>query len=269
MRQPLVRRASDKTLMDFAHLLADDASKATLAHFRKAIDVANKDSGGYDPVTEGDRAAERAMVRRITRSHPDHGVLGEEFGSRNETAALRWVLDPIDGTRAFIMGQPLWGTLIGLLEGDQPVLGLMSQPFTEERFWGTSAGAFWRRGTAPARRLKTRTGGKLADAILTATTPDMFTSADFAAFNRVGAAARMTRFGGDCYNYCLLAAGFIDVVAETGLKPYDIVALIPIIEKAGGVVTTWDGKPATSGGRIVACGDKRVHDEVLKLLARG
>lgn len=264
-----VRRASDKALIDFAHLLADQAGKATLAHFRKAIDIGNKQAGGYDPVTEGDRAAERAMLRLIARTFPEHGVVGEEYGNRNANADMRWVLDPIDGTRAFIMGQPLWGTLIGLLSGARPVLGLMSQPYTQERFWGSAAGTFWRRGEGATRRVKTRALGKLGDAILTCTTPDMFTAAEGTAFARVSEAARMTRYGGDCYNYCLLASGFIDVIVEASLKPYDIVALIPIIEAAGGVVTTWDGGAATDGGRIVAAGDKRVHEAALALLARG
>lgn len=267
MRPSTTRRTSDKALITFAHLLADKAGKATLAHFRKPIEVENKGAAAYDPVTEGDRAAERAMTRLIARTYPEHGVIGEEFGNIKEAARLRWVLDPIDGTRAFIMGQPLWGSLIGLLDGPDPVLGLMAQPFTQERWWGSAAGAFWRRADGPARRLRTRTTGKLGNAILTATAPDMFSRQEGAAFARVSEAARMTRFGGDCYNYCLLAAGFVDLIVEASLKPYDIVALIPIIEGAGGVVTSWDGKPATSGGRIVACGDPRLHEQALNLLA--
>lgn len=269
MRPSTTRRASDKALITFAHLLADKAGKATLAHFRKPIDVENKGAAVYDPVTEGDRAAERAMSRLIAQTYPEHGIVGEEFGSVNAAAQLRWVLDPIDGTRAFIMGQPLWGTLIGLLDGPTPALGLMAQPFTQERWWGSTAGAYWRRADAAARRLQTRTAGKLDTAILTATTPDMFTGAEADAFARVSAGVRMTRFGGDCYNYCLLAGGYIDMVIEAGLKPYDIVALIPIIEAAGGVVSDWDGRPATSGGRVIACGDRRLHEQALRLLARG
>lgn len=261
-------RPTDKALIDFAHLLADQAEKATLPHFRKVIAVQDKGSReDYDPVTQADQNAERVISKLIAKHFPDHGLIGEEFGNRNESAQLRWVIDPIDGTRAFIMGQPLWGTLIGLIDGDTPAVGLMAQPFTRERFWGSSAGSFWRHGAANARRLKTRTGGKLADAILASTAPNLLKGHEDA-FARVSSAARLTRYGGDCYNYCLLASGFVDVIVEAGLKTYDIVALIPIIERAGGVVTSWDGTPATEGGRVVASGDRRIHDQVLKLLSK-
>lgn len=262
-------RPTDKTLIDFAHLLADQAAKATLPHFRKVIAVQDKGStDDFDPVTQADRNAERVMSRLIAKHYPDHGLVGEEFGTRNEGARLRWVLDPVDGTRAFIMGQPLWGTLIGLVDGETPAVGLMAQPFTQERFWGSSAGAFWRRAGGSSRRIKSRTGLKLADAILASTAPNLVKGHE-SAFARVSAATRMTRFGGDCYNYCLLASGFVDIIIEAGLKTYDVVALIPIIERAGGVITTWEGKAATHGGRIVASGDPRLHDQVLKLLAMG
>jgi myo-inositol-1(or 4)-monophosphatase len=177
------------------------------------------------------------------------------------------VIDPIDGTRAFIIGAPLWGTLIGLLDAGQPVLGLMNQPFTGERFWGAGGKArSSTRGGAP-RSLKTRPCATLADAVLTTTHPDMFSApGEQAAFQRLKAQARMTRFGGDCYAYCLLAGGFIDLIVEAGLKTYDVVALVPIIEGAGGRITTWQGKPATEGGRIVAAGDARLHKEALAVL---
>lgn len=263
-------RPGDKALVDFAHLLADEAAKSTLPHFRKVIAVQDKGSrDDYDPVTKADKNAERAISRLITRRFPEHGLIGEEFGSHNESARLRWVIDPVDGTRAFIMGQPLWGTLIGLIDGDKAAVGMMDQPYTRERFWGSSAGAFWRRDGGSAKRLKTRTGGKLSDAILSSTAPNMFKGAETEAFARVSKGARMTRYGGDCYNYCLLACGFVDLVIEASLKTYDIVALIPIIERAGGVITTWEGKPANDGGRVVASGDARIHEQVLKLLAKG
>lgn len=262
-------RITDKTLVEFAHLLADAAAKVTLPHFRKAIAV--EDKGGrddYDPVTKADQNAEKAIRRLIERAYPDHGLIGEEFGNRNETAPLRWVIDPIDGTRAFIMGQPLWGTLIGLIDGERAAIGMMDQPYTRERFWGSSAGSFLRREGQKPRRIATRTGGKLSDAILASTAPNLLKGHEDA-FGRVSKGARLTRWGGDCYNYCLLASGFVDVIIEAGLKTYDIVALIPIIERAGGRVTTWDGGPAEGGGRIVASGDPRIHDQVLKLLAKG
>jgi myo-inositol-1(or 4)-monophosphatase len=181
---------------------------------------------------------------------------------------LKWVVDPIDGTRAFIMGYPLWGTLIGLVEDGVPRLGLLDQPFTGERFWSEGGAAYLRVREAADRRLSTRACAGLRHAVLSTTHPDLFEAgAEARGFARLKAAARMTRFGGDCYAYAMLAAGFVDIVAEAGLKPYDIVALIPIIEGAGGRVTTWDGGPASAGGRILATGDARVHDEALALLA--
>ena len=229
----------------------------------------NKASGsGYDPVTAADQAAERAIRAAIAKSYPDHGILGEEFAAVRGAGRYQWVVDPIDGTRAFIMGSPMWGTLIGLIEDDKPVLGLMDQPFTRERFWAHGGATRMRVADGRTRRLKTRSCSELSQAVLTSTHPDLFSSPkELAAFGRIKGRARMTRYGGDCYGYCLLAAGFVDVVVEAGLKAHDVAALIPIIEGAGGRITTWDNKPALRGGRIVATGDKRVHEEALALLS--
>ena len=254
---------------EFAHALADRAGAAVLPHFRRRLAVANKagPGGPYDPVTVADRAAERAMRAAIAKAFPDHGIVGEEFAPRAGAGAHQWVLDPIDGTRAFIMGSPLWGTLIGLVEDGVPILGLMDQPFTRERFWAAGGRAHLRGPDGRTRRLRTRPCAGLAEAVLTSTHPDLFQSQpEAAAFARVKRRARLTRFGGDCYGYCLLAAGFVDAVVEAGLKPHDVIPLIPIIEGAGGQITTWDGKPALAGGRILATGDRRVHDEALALL---
>lgn len=257
-----------KQLLAFAHELADGAGAAILPHFRRRIAVDNKaDDGGYDPVTIADRAAERRIAKAIAQRYPGHGLVGEEYGTVNPGARWRWIVDPIDGTRAFVMGSPLWGTLIGLMDADAPVLGMMDQPFTGERFWSDAKTSHWRGRDGKARRIRTRPCPQIADMVLTTTHPSLLaTSADRAAFRRLEAKARMTRFGGDCYAYCLLAAGFVDCVVESGLKPYDIVALIPIIERAGGRITSWDGGPATSGGRIVACGDAEVHAKVVEVL---
>jgi myo-inositol-1(or 4)-monophosphatase len=165
-----------------------------------------------------------------------------------------------------MMGSPLWGTLIGLLDGRKPVLGLMNQPFTGERFWSDGRVSRLRGRDGKARRLKTRACARLADATLTSTHPDLFSPAEAVSFKAVKGRVRMTRFGGDCYCYCLLAPGFVDLILEAGLKPYDIVPLTPIIEGAGGRVTTWDGGSPTQGGRIIAAGDARVHKEALVLL---
>jgi myo-inositol-1(or 4)-monophosphatase len=264
------RNRSSARYADFAHALADLAGAAVLPHFRRRLAVANKAGirGQYDPVTVADRAAERAMRAAIVEAFPDHAIIGEEFAPRAGAGPHQWVLDPIDGTRAFIMGSPLWGTLIGLLENGVPILGLMDQPFTRERFWGTGGRARLRGGDGKTRRLRTRPCAGLAEAVLTSTHPDLFESQlEAAAFARVKRRARLTRFGGDCYGYCLLAAGFVDVVVEARLKPYDVIPLIPIVEGAGGQITTWDGKPALEGGRILATGDRRVHAEAQALLA--
>ena len=263
-------RPSFKALLEFAHSLADLSGNAINPYFRKTIEVTNKaPQGAYDPVTAADRAAEQVIGRAVGARWPDHGVIGEEFGSTREDARLKWVIDPIDGTRSFIMGSPLWGTLIGLLDSETAVLGVMDQPFTQERFWSGAQATYFRRAEGRARRIRTRRCPHLGDAILSTTHPDLFAKGKEAdSFARLKANTRMTRYGGDCYAYCLLAAGFIDAVVETGLNAYDVVALIPIIERAGGRITTWEGKPATSGGRIIAAGDPRLHEKALAILAR-
>jgi len=249
------------------HELADASGAAVLPHFRKTLAVENKGrTGGYDPVTIADRNAERAIRRLIARRFPDHAVEGEEFGTTGG-GTYRWLIDPIDGTRAFVMGLPLWGTLIGLMRGDEPLLGMMDQPYIRERFWSYGRGASLRTPDGQQRKLRTRSCQSLADAILATTHPDMFApGTESRSFACVRQRVRSCRYGGDCYAYAMLAAGHIDVVIEAGLKAYDIAALIPIIEGAGGRVTTWEGKPAGGGGRILACGDPRLHEQVLKLL---
>lgn len=255
-------------LIDFSHFvneLATLSGQAILPFFRTALAPENKAEGGFDPVTEADRAAEAVMRQMIKRKLPTHGIVGEEFGSEAEDAEYVWVLDPIDGTRAFISGLPSWGTLIGLTRGGHPAYGMMHQPFTGERFFGDGGGSFYR-GPGGERRLRTRRCASLAEATLATTTPHLFDEAQRAAYDRVEAQARLTRYGTDCYAYCMVAAGHIDLVIEAGLKPYDIVALIPIIEGAGGVVTSWDGGSAAAGGTVVAAGDKRLHQAALELL---
>ena len=256
---------SSSDLRSFLDKLADAASAEILPHFRTAFAVENKGTNGFDPVTVADRAAETAIRKLIQATYPDHGIVGEEFPAERAGAENVWVIDPIDGTRAFIAGIPVWGSLIGLLSKGAPTLGMMVQPFTGERFGGDGKSA-WYTGPAGPGTLKTRACPKLGDAILSTTTPFLFDDIEMPAYRRVEAAARMARYGCDCYAYAMLAAGFIDVVIEAGLKPYDIVALIPVIEGAGGKVTTWDGGSAASGGRVVATGDPRLHEIVLKML---
>ncbi|MEZ5818814.1 MAG: histidinol-phosphatase [Hyphomicrobiaceae bacterium] len=263
-------RVAPHKLIETAHDLADASGKAILRHFRRPIAIDNKAQGSaFDPVTEADRAGERAIRKRLAALHPDHGILGEELGAKIANSPYTWVIDPVDGTRAFITGMPLWGTLIGVTCDGRAELGLMDQPYTRERIWSSAGSTQWRSTDGKVRRVRTSHCPRLEDARLTTTSPDLFSKGyESEAFARLRARARLTRFGGDCYAYCLLAAGHIDVVMEAGLKPYDIVALIPIIERAGGIVTTWDGGRAEDGGRILACGDPRLHEALLRLLAK-
>jgi len=254
----------------FAHRLADAAAPITLAHFRTKLDVANKFETGFDPVTLADKGAESAISALIQSTYPEHGVYGEEHGMRESANGLTWVIDPIDGTRSFISGSPLWGTLIALSDESGPIIGMLDQPFIGERFFGVLNGArkesFYRRG-GNTTSLKTRACAELAEATLSTTTPEMFEAPDKArAFRALQSRARLQRYGGDCYQYAQVAMGFLDLVVEAGLKPYDIHALIPIIAGAGGIVTAWTGRTANEGGDIIAAGDARAHEAALEAM---
>ncbi|MGD9802183.1 MAG: histidinol-phosphatase [Hyphomicrobiaceae bacterium] len=267
---PNEQRIPSAKLVETAHDLADASGKAILKHFRREIPIDNKAAGGsFDPVTEADRAGERAVRKRLSMLHPNHGIVGEELGTKVGSAPYTWIIDPIDGTRAFITGMPLWGTLIGVTCEDRAEIGLMDQPYTRERVWSSASATHWRGTDGRVRRVRTSPCARLEDARMTTTSPDLFARGyESAAFARLRVDARLTRFGGDCYAYCLLAAGHIDIVVEAGLKPYDIVALIPIIERAGGIVTTWDGGRAENGGRILACANAKLHELVVKRLSK-
>jgi histidinol phosphatase-like enzyme (inositol monophosphatase family) len=263
------------TAVDFAAFvdrLAQVSGEVILPFFRSAIGAEDKSRGGiFDPVTEADRGAEAAMRRLIAQTFPAHGVIGEEYGQDRPNAEYVWVLDPIDGTKSFISGLPTWGTLIGLLHNGEPVYGMMSQPFTRERYFGDGKRSRLRtlapmRGEAPptewaTRTLRTRACAGLAQATVMTTSPALIKDdADRAAYLEVERQARLVRYGADCYAYCALAAGFVDLVIETNLKPHDVVALAPIVEGAGGVMTTWEGESVAKGGRIIAAGDPRLHE---------
>jgi myo-inositol-1(or 4)-monophosphatase len=255
--------------LEFAYRMALAAGEAILPHFRVALNIEDKGGAkGYDPVTVADRAAEAIIRAEIARAHPDHGVRGEEHGWQKGASNYTWVIDPIDGTRSFILGQMHWATLIALHDGERVVAGVAHQPFVGESFVAAAGGhAEWRRGGA-CRTLRTRHCRAVANAVLACTDPKMFkTPAERAAFDRVADAARFTRWGGDCYAYCLLAMGLIDVVIESSLQAWDVQALIPIVEAAGGVITTWDGANCDEGGAVVACGDPQLLAPVLALLA--
>jgi inositol-phosphate phosphatase/L-galactose 1-phosphate phosphatase/histidinol-phosphatase len=242
--------------------LAEAAGEEIRPYFRKALIVDDKPD--LSPVTAADRAAEQVMRSLIEQRFPDHGILGEEFGRVREDAEFVWTLDPIDGTKSFISGVPLFGTLISLACAKRPILGIIDQPISRERWVGVAGRATTLNG-AP---IHCRACPALNAATLFATTPDMFEGGDAAAFSRVSNAVKLTRFGADCYAYGLLAAGFIDLVLEASLKPYDFCAMVPIVEGAGGVATDWHGAPLdlASDGRILVAGDRRAHEAAMVLL---
>jgi myo-inositol-1(or 4)-monophosphatase len=258
-----------ETLLQFAATLADAARPVALAHFRVATPVTNKLETGFDPVTEADRGAERAMRALITEHFPDHAIDGEEDGLTGGNGPWTWRLDPIDGTRAFISGLPTWGVLIGLCHHDRPVVGCMDQPFTGERFLGWSAGGtgqtHWIRGSEH-RVLTARACAALSSATVCTTDPALFAGDERAGWETVRARARLTRLGLDCYAYAMVAAGHVDAVVESGLAPHDIAALIPIIEGAGGRVTGWDGQSAPGRGQVIACGDPALTGQIAACL---
>jgi histidinol phosphatase-like enzyme (inositol monophosphatase family) len=249
----------------FFDSLAEAAKAETLPRFRVGASVVNKEQGGFDPVTEGDRGAETAIRAMIEARFPQHGILGEEHGSVGLEREHVWVIDPIDGTRAFISGLPLWGTLIGLQSNGVATMGMMDQPFTGERYFADGSQS-WYRGPDGEHKISVRGCESLSDAILFTTSPHIFTPDELALYQSVESKVRLFRYGCDCYAYVLLAAGHIDLVIESSLKPYDVGALIPIVEQAGGVITTWDGGRPEAGGNIIAAGSKAVHAQALALL---
>ena len=257
------------TAIDFAAFverLAAASGDAILPFFRTTLGIDNKaGAGAFDPVTAADRAAETTMRALIRENFPDHGIIGEEFGNERTDAEYVWVLDPIDGTKSFIGGMPVWGTLIALTRRGEPIYGMMHQPFVRERFTGDGGAARYR-GPNGERALRVRPCATLGEATLMTTNPLLMNEADRGRFGSVERAVRLSRYGGDCYAYCMLAAGHVDLVIETELKPYDILPLIPIIRGAGGIVTSWDGNPATTGGRVIVAGDAHVHAAAMKIL---
>ncbi len=254
-------------LVATAHALADAARTATLHHFRHPdLGIDDKGAAGFDPVTIADREAEAAMRAVLRARRPGDGVLGEEGGATQGTSGLTWVLDPIDGTRAFMSGTPCWGVLIAVSDAGGPLFGVIDQPYIGERFVGGlgQAELVGPQGRRPLRALPPR---PLAEATLFTTFPELDTPAEAAAFRALSERVRLTRYGLDCYAYALIAAGGVDLVVESGLHPYDIHAPIAVIEAAGGMVTDWRGGPALDGGRILAAANAGVHAAALELLA--
>ncbi|MEM1066983.1 MAG: histidinol-phosphatase [Pseudomonadota bacterium] len=249
-----------------AHDLADAARVETLRHFRRPGLEAESKRADFDPVTEADRAAERAMRDILAARRPDDGILGEEYGTQEGRSGLTWILDPIDGTRGFVAGTPTWGVLIAVSDADGPCLGVIDQPYIGERFFGSDSVAELS-GPQGKNRLATRSPRALAEATLFTTFPEVGSAADRAGFERVARQVRLTRYGMDCYAYALVAAGQVDLVIEAGLAPYDIAAPIAVIEAAGGIVTDWAGGPAHGGGRVLAAANAQVHTAALALLS--
>ena len=252
-------------IINAAHRMADAARAAILPFFRTGLAADNKWQAGFDPVTEADRAAERAMRDALARLRPDDAVLGEEYGATQGSSGLTWILDPIDGTRAFLCGAASWGVLIGLSDGRDILYGLIDQPYTRERFEGGlgQARLSFDAGTRP---LAVRRNVDLPQATLLTTYPEVGTTEEAAAFRRVSQQARLTRYGLDCYAYALLALGQVDLVIEAGLQSYDIAAPLAVVEAAGGIVTDWQGGPAQGGGQVIAAASPALHRAALTLL---
>ena len=253
-------------LSAFARALASEAARHILPYFRADTPVDVKPGEVWDPVTEADRAGERAMRAMIEARFPDHGIHGEEYGIKPARSGFTWILDPVDGTRAFICGMPTWATLIGLNLDGVPPVGVMSQPFVGETFFGHAGGA-WVDHRGAERPIRVRAGRQMQDAILTTTAPELYrTPEEKAVLQRLSAATRMTRYGGDAYFFCVLAAGHIDLAMDARMAPYDIAPLIPIIAGAGGHVRTWERGDAAQGGNVIAAASLELLDEALAIM---
>jgi histidinol phosphatase-like enzyme (inositol monophosphatase family) len=255
-------------LESFALELGWAASAAILPLFR--INVGIDDKGGelgFDPVTAADHGAERAIRAAIAARYPEHGVIGEEYGEDRPDAEFVWVVDPVDGTRAFISGLPLWTTLVGLRYQGRPVVGLIGQPYLDEMFVGSRLGSRLHKGEH-VTPLKVRECPGLAQTLSATTDPNLFRNEEAAAFERLRTAVRLTRYGCDAYAYAMVAAGAMDLVIETGLKCWDVEAAVPLLEGAGGFVADWTGAPiGRDGGQMLLAGDQRVLDAAVETLA--
>jgi myo-inositol-1(or 4)-monophosphatase len=257
----------DEKMIAFAHRLADASGAAIRPYFRQRIEIANKLADSFDPVTEADKGGERAIRAILDAERPSDAILGEEYGEKPGTSGWRWVLDPVDGTRCFITGRHEWGSLIALEKDGVPVLGILDQPVLGERFLGVNGRAELHQA-GKAAPLRVRACPDLGEAVLCATDPSAYmTAAQQAAFDRVKAQARLTRYHGDCYIFAMLAMGFIDVIVEGAFRRWDVAALLPLVEGAGGVITNWRGETWRDGDPLLACGDARLHAQVATLLA--
>lgn len=256
-------------LIRVAHELAEAARIETLRLFRAPGLVADDKAGAdtaFDPVTEADRAAERAMRDILDRERPNDGILGEEFGVKPGTSGLSWTLDPIDGTRGYISGTPTWGVLIAVADASGPIFGMIDQPYIGERFVG-GLGVAEVTGPQGRAALKTRSSRSFSETTLLTTFPEVGSAREGRAFRKVSEQVKLVRYGMDCYGYALLAAGQVDLVIEAGLQPYDIHAPIAVIKAAGGIVSNWQGGAAHHGGQVIAAANPDVHAVALEILA--
>ncbi|EJF88800.1 histidinol-phosphatase [Bartonella tamiae] len=255
--------------IDFNFLikLAQVACETTLPHFRQKILVTNKEKTSFDPVTIADQETERRLREIIHSYRSEDSIIGEEFPNYEGSNEYQWVIDPIDGTRSFISGLPIWGTLVGVQKNGNALIGMMVQPFTGEIFYTCGQGAYYYSlMNKTQNRLKVRNCVTIDEAILFTTAPELFLGQDKILFNKLKKSAKLTRFGTDCYAFAMLAAGHVDLVIEVGLKPYDIMALIPIIKEAGGVISQWNGEKAEYGGNIIAAATPKLYAKACTLL---
>lgn len=255
----------DIELVDFAEFLADKARAKLLPHFKQEIEIEVK--GDSSPVTIADREVEEELRQLIAINYPEHGIFGEEFEDKNIHAEYVWVIDPIDGTKAFIAGRPTFGTLISLMHNGRAEIGIIDQPVLDE-CWVAYDSEVGLRNKNIKKTISTRRCPNLKDAFFACTSLDMFSAEEAPLVDKIRKECKQNIFGGDCYNYGALAAGKIDVIIESDMKPYDYMALIPIIKNAGGAITDWQGKELAlnSSGQVLACGDKELHAKIVAML---
>ena len=251
--------------VEFANTMADNAREIALQYYRKAKQQWMKPDDTW--VTEADCKIEEMARSMVSQRYPNHGFFGEEYGDSESPTSLKWCLDPIDGTMPFVYGLPTFGVLISLTQNAKPIVGIIEAPAVKERW----CGAKYEQSTWQGQPCKTNSNQSLTTAVVLATSPDMFTEAEREIFDRISLNAKERRFGADCYAYGLLASGWVDVVMESDMKPYDMMALVPVIEGAGGAITDWDGNRLTlnSGPWVLAASNQTLHQECLQLIRSG
>ena len=258
---------SIQNLIKFSNFLADNAIKLSLKYFKKKIKIVSKNKEIFDPVTVADISIQKTLNKLISQHYPNHSILGEEESIIKESN-YEWCIDPIDGTKSFIQGVPLWGTLISLTKNNKIIIGIADIPALDERYVGYSNKSY-KIIKGKKYSLNVANHFKLSECILNTTSPYVFENKlDQRSFEKLSKKVKSTRLGGDCYSYCLLADGLVDVVLESGLKPWDIRALEPIIKNAGGVIKTWEGKEILSGGRIIACNNKKLFNNIINVVKK-